>query len=147
VTTARLAVDPPDLRGLPAATGSLLGRDFSVAGQSPVLHADRGLPLMVGDNVTIGHQVMLHGCTIGDGALIGIQAIVLNGARIGRNCLIGAGALVTEGREIPDNSLVLGSPGKVVRTLDEASIARNLDNSAKYSKRGQYYLTALKRLR
>ena len=84
-----------------------------------VLHADIGMPLVIGANVTVGHLVMLHGCTIGDNSLIGIGAIVLNGARIGRNCLIGAGALVPEGKEIPDNSLVMGSPGKVVREVSE----------------------------
>jgi carbonic anhydrase/acetyltransferase-like protein (isoleucine patch superfamily) len=84
-----------------------------------VLHTDSGAPLTIGANVTIGHMVMLHGCTIGDGSLIGIGAIVLNGARIGRNCLIGAGALITEGKEIPDNSMVMGAPGKVVREIGE----------------------------
>ncbi len=86
-----------------------------------VMHIDAGFPLTIGQNCTIGHKVMLHGCTIGDNSLIGMGAIVLNGAKIGRNCLIGAGALITEGKEIPDNSLVMGSPGKVVRQLDEAA--------------------------
>lgn len=84
-----------------------------------VMHVDEGFPLQIGRNCTIGHKVMLHGCTIGDGSLIGMGAIVLNGARIGRNCLIGAGALITEGKVIPDGSLVMGAPGKVVRQLDE----------------------------
>jgi carbonic anhydrase/acetyltransferase-like protein (isoleucine patch superfamily) len=84
-----------------------------------VLHTDSGSPLTIGDNVTVGHLVMLHGCTIGDGSLIGIGSIVLNGARIGRNCLIGAGSLITEGKVIPDNSMVMGSPGKVVRELSD----------------------------
>lgn len=84
-----------------------------------VLHADHGVPLLIGANVTVGHLVMLHGCTIGDNSLIGIGSIVLNGAKIGRNCLIGAGALIPEGKEIPDNSLVMGAPGKVVRELGE----------------------------
>ena len=82
-----------------------------------VLHTDPGFPLTIGAHVTVGHKVMLHGCDIGEGSLIGINAVVLNGAKIGKNCLIGANALVTEGAEIPDNSMVLGSPGKVVRTL------------------------------
>jgi carbonic anhydrase/acetyltransferase-like protein (isoleucine patch superfamily) len=82
-----------------------------------VLHTDPGWPLTIGGGVTIGHKAMLHGCTVGDNSLIGINAVVLNGAKIGRNCLIGANALVTEGKEIPDNSMVLGSPGKVVREL------------------------------
>ena len=77
-----------------------------------MLHADVGFPLTLGDNVTVGHQVMLHGCTVGDGSLIGIQAVVLNGARIGRNCLVGAGSLVTEGKEFPDDSLIIGSAGQ-----------------------------------
>ncbi|CAN1573585.1 PaaY Carbonic anhydrases/acetyltransferases, isoleucine patch superfamily [Caulobacteraceae bacterium] len=84
-----------------------------------VLHADVGMPLLIGANVTVGHMVMLHGCTIGDNSLIGIGAIVLNGAKIGKNCLIGAGALIAEGKEIPDNSLVMGAPGKVVREISE----------------------------
>ena len=111
-----------------------------------VLHTDPGFPVTVGANVTIGHQAVVHGCTIGAGSLIGIQAVILNGAKIGRNCLIGAGALVTEGREIPDNSLVLGSPGKVVRTLNEADIAGMHSNTANYVRRGQLYKEALKRL-
>ncbi|OSQ45735.1 gamma carbonic anhydrase family protein [Marivita geojedonensis] len=87
-----------------------------------VLHTDMGYPLTIGKGCTIGHKVMLHGCTIGDNSLIGMGATVLNGAKIGSNCLIGAGALITEGKEIPDGSLVMGVPGKVVRDLDEAAI-------------------------
>jgi carbonic anhydrase/acetyltransferase-like protein (isoleucine patch superfamily) len=87
-----------------------------------VLHTDPGMPLMIGKGVTIGHKVMLHGCTIGDNSLIGINAVVLNGAKIGKNCLIGANALIPEGKEIPDGSLVMGSPGKIVRELDERAI-------------------------
>lgn len=87
-----------------------------------VLHTDMGAPLTIGTGCTIGHMAMLHGCTIGDNSLIGIGAVVLNGARIGRNCLIGAKALITEGKEIPDNSLVMGAPGKIVRTLDMAAV-------------------------
>jgi carbonic anhydrase/acetyltransferase-like protein (isoleucine patch superfamily) len=82
-----------------------------------VLHADDGMPLTVGARVTVGHKVMLHGCTIGDESLIGIGAVVLNGAKIGRGCIVGAGALVTEGKEFPDGSMILGSPAKVVRSL------------------------------
>ena len=84
-----------------------------------VLHSDPGSPLTVGANVTIGHKVMLHGCDIGEGSLIGINSVVLNNARIGKNCIIGANALITEGKEIPDNSLVMGSPGKVVKTMTD----------------------------
>ena len=88
-----------------------------------VLHTDPGCPLVIGDYVTVGHKAMLHGCTIGDNTLIGINAVILNRARIGRNCLIGAGALITEDKEIPDGSLVLGSPGKVIRQLTAEQIA------------------------
>ena len=84
-----------------------------------VLHTDPGYPLVIGPHVTVGHKVMLHGCEIGEGSLIGINSVVLNGAKIGKNCLIGAGALITENKEIPDNSMVLGSPGKIVKTLSE----------------------------
>ncbi|MDD2547635.1 MAG: gamma carbonic anhydrase family protein [Burkholderiaceae bacterium] len=87
-----------------------------------VLHADHGQPLVIGERVTVGHQVMLHGCTIGDESLIGIGAIVLNGAKIGKNCLVGAGALVTEGKEFPDGSMILGSPAKAVRALSPEQI-------------------------
>lgn len=96
-----------------------------------VLHTDPGYPLTIGRNCTIGHMVMLHGCTIGDDSLVGIGAIVLNGARIGKNCLIGAGALIPEGKEIPDGSLVMGTPGKVVRELtaeDKARLAQGATN-------------------
>ena len=87
-----------------------------------VLHTDPGLPLTIGKNVTVGHKVMLHGCTIGDNSLIGINAVVLNGAKIGKNCLIGANSLIPEGREIPDGSLVMGSPGKIIRALTAEQI-------------------------
>ena len=87
--------------------------------ENTVMHTDMGFPLIIGAGCTIGHKVMLHGCTIGDNSLIGMGATVLNGAKIGKNCLIGAGALITEGKEIPDNSLVMGAPGKVVRELNE----------------------------
>lgn len=88
-----------------------------------VIHADNRMPVVVGKHVTVGHQVMLHGCTVGDDSLIGIGAVVLNGARIGRNCLVGARALVTEGKEFPDGSMILGSPAKVVRPLTDDEIA------------------------
>jgi carbonic anhydrase/acetyltransferase-like protein (isoleucine patch superfamily) len=94
-----------------------------------VMHIDQGFPLSIGRNCTIGHKVMLHGCTIGDNSLIGMGATVLNGARIGKNCLIGAGALITENKVIPDGSLVMGSPGKVVRELDDQAI-KMLEGSA-----------------
>ncbi len=97
-----------------------------------VLHTDFGYPLIIGEGCTIGHKVILHGCTIGDNSLIGMGATILNGARIGRNCLIGANALVAEGKEIPDNSLVVGMPGKVARTLDEAAIASLRESATHY---------------
>ncbi len=90
--------------------------------ESAVLHVDPGYPIIIGKLVTIGHKAMVHGCTIGDGSLIGINAVVLNGAKIGKGCLIGANALVTEGMEVPDYSMVLGSPGKVKKTLDEEMV-------------------------
>ena len=96
-----------------------------------VLHADIGFPVTLGENVTVGHKVMLHGCTVGDGSLIGIQAVVLNGAKIGRHCLVGAGALVTEGKEFPDGSMIIGSPAKVVRQLTLEQIA-GLQRSAEH---------------
>lgn len=95
-----------------------------------VLHADMGKPLTIGEDVTVGHQVMLHGCTIGDGSLIGIGAVVLNGARIGRNCLVGAGSLVTEGKAFADGSMIMGSPAKVVRELNPDQM-KGLVTSAK----------------
>jgi carbonic anhydrase/acetyltransferase-like protein (isoleucine patch superfamily) len=94
----------------------VVGENSNIQDNS-VLHTDVGQPLTIGDMVTVGHQVMLHGCTVGDGSLIGIGSIVLNGARIGKGCLVGAGALITEGKEIPDYSVVMGSPGKVIRSL------------------------------
>jgi carbonic anhydrase/acetyltransferase-like protein (isoleucine patch superfamily) len=107
-----------------------VGRGSNIQDNS-VLHADHGRPLTIGDNVTVGHQVMLHGCTIGDGSLIGIQAVVLNGAKIGKNCLVGAGSLVTEGKEFPDGSMILGSPAKAVRQLSPEQI-EGLKMSAKH---------------
>lgn len=96
-----------------------------------VCHTDMGFPMVIGENCTIGHKVMLHGCTIGDNTLIGMGATILNGAKIGNNCLIGAGALITENKVIPDGSLVMGAPGKVVRQLDAKAIA-GLTESAQY---------------
>jgi carbonic anhydrase/acetyltransferase-like protein (isoleucine patch superfamily) len=111
-----------------------------------VLHTDMGSPLTLGDDVTIGHQVMLHGCSIGDGSLVGIQAVVLNGARIGRNCLVGAGSVVTEGKVFPDGALILGSPAKVVRMLDESQIARMRLGAAHYVHNARRHATQLKRI-
>jgi carbonic anhydrase/acetyltransferase-like protein (isoleucine patch superfamily) len=111
-----------------------------------VLHADHGVPLVIGDDVTVGHQVMLHGCTIGDGSLIGIQAVVLNGAKIGRNCLVGAGALVTEGKEFPDGSLIMGSPAKVVRTMTPEQIAGMHRGTAHYVSNARRFASGLKKI-
>ena len=108
-----------------------LGRGSNVQ-ENVVCHTDMGYPLVIGADCTIGHKAMLHGCTIGDGSLIGMAATVLNGARIGRGCLIGAGALITEGKEIPDGSLVMGAPGKVVRLLDAAAQEGLLASAAHY---------------
>jgi carbonic anhydrase/acetyltransferase-like protein (isoleucine patch superfamily) len=111
-----------------------------------VLHTDVGMPLNIGKNVTVGHMVMLHGCTIGDNSLIGIGSIILNGAKIGRNCLIGANSLITEGKEIPDNSMVMGAPGKVVREVSEGQIQMLTGSALHYVenwKRYQKGLTAV----
>ena len=114
--------------------------------EGTVMHTDMGYPLDIGENVSIGHQAMLHGCTVGDGSLIGIQAVVLNGARIGKGCLVGAGALVLEGKEFPDHSLILGSPAKAVRTLTEEDLLRLQGNAAGYVARGQHFKTQLKKI-
>jgi carbonic anhydrase/acetyltransferase-like protein (isoleucine patch superfamily) len=114
--------------------------------ESCVLHTDIGFPLVIGANCTIGHRAMLHGCTIGDGSLVGMGATVLNGARIGRGCLIGACALITEGKVIPDGSLVMGSPGKVVRLVDAAQAQTILAGAEWYRARGREYRTGLRAL-
>ena len=105
-----------------------------------VFHADEGVPLTLGSHVTVGHQVMLHGCTVGDGSLIGIGAVILNHARIGKHCLVGAGALVTEGKEFPDGCLIIGSPARVARQLTPEQIA-GLEHSA------QHYVANARRFR
>ena len=108
------------------------------------LHTDMGFPLTVGKNCTIGHKAMLHGCTIGDNTLVGMGAQVMNGAKVGKNCLIGAGALITEGKEIPDGSLVMGAPGKVVRQLDDAAIAKLEKSALNYQANATRFRTGLK---
>lgn len=113
--------------------------------EGSVLHVDEGTPLQVGKYVTVGHQAMLHGCTIGDGSLIGMQAIVLNNAVIGKNCIIGAGAIVPEGKIIPDNSLVIGV-GKIVREVTEEDMARVRAGTQTYIDRSDFYRRELKRL-
>ena len=119
-----------------------IGENSNIQDNS-VLHTDMGKPLTIGSNVTVGHKVMLHGCTIGDGSLIGIGAIILNGAKIGRNCLIGAGSLITEGKDIPDNSMVVGSPGKVIRTLTPEQAAGIASGAAHYVENWKRYLAGL----
>ena len=111
-----------------------------------VLHTDLGYPLTLGANVTVGHQAMLHGCTVGDNSLIGIGATILNGATIGRNCLIGAHALVGEGKEIPDNSMVLGMPGKIVRELDEENEKMMLASAKIYVENWKRFKQTLKEI-
>lgn len=111
-----------------------------------VLHADMGKPLTVGEDVTVGHQVMLHGCTIGDGSLIGIGAVVLNGAKIGKHCLVGAGALITEGKEFPDGSMILGSPAKVVRHLTPEQIEALRWSAQQYVDNARRFKAGLRRL-
>ena len=111
-----------------------------------VLHADVGMPLIVGDDVTVGHKVMLHGCTIGDGSLIGIGAIVLNGAKIGKGCLVGAGSLVTEGKEFPDGSMIMGTPAKVVRQLTPEQLQGLLQSAEHYVSNAQRFRTGLKKI-
>ncbi|WP_313365282.1 gamma carbonic anhydrase family protein, partial [Pseudomonas sp.] len=117
-----------------------IGEDSNVQ-DGTVMHTDMGSPLTLGKGVTIGHNAMLHGCSVGDYSLIGINAVILNGARIGKHCIIGANALIPEGKEIPDGSLVMGSPGKVVRELTEqqmrmleASAAHYVHNAERYAR-------------
>jgi len=109
-----------------------------------VLHVDPGFPLSIGRHVTVGHRAILHGCSIGDGSLIGMGAVILNGARIGQGCLIGANALVTERMEVPDGAVVLGSPGKIVRTLDEAARQKLAESALRYIENGRRYREQLK---
>ncbi len=108
-----------------------------------VLHADVGVPLVIGERVTVGHKVMLHGCTIGDETLIGIGAVVLNGACIGRNCLVGAGALVTEGKEFPDGSMIIGSPARVVKQLTPEQIEGLRESARRYIANAKRYRKGL----
>jgi carbonic anhydrase/acetyltransferase-like protein (isoleucine patch superfamily) len=122
-----------------------IGADSNVQ-EGTVMHTDPGYPLTIGSGVTVGHQAMLHGCTVGDGSLIGIGAVILNGARIGKGCLVGAGALVLEGKEFPDGSLILGSPAKVVRSLGPDDLQRLQRNAAGYVARGARFKAELKKI-
>jgi carbonic anhydrase/acetyltransferase-like protein (isoleucine patch superfamily) len=122
-----------------------VGKNSNVQDGS-VLHTDVGVPLSIGDNVTIGHQVMLHGCTIGEGSLIGIQAVILNNAKIGKGCLVGAGSLITEGKEFPDYSMIMGVPAKVVQQLDETAIEKLRLSALHYVQNKERFVQALKRI-
>ena len=108
------------------------------------LHTDPGFPMTIGPDCVIGHNVILHGCTIGANSLIGMGAILLNGARIGENCLVGAGALITEGKTFPDKSLIVGAPARAIRTLDEAAIKMIADGADIYVRRFKQYAKGLK---
>ncbi|XAH25614.1 gamma carbonic anhydrase family protein [Xylophilus sp. GW821-FHT01B05] len=122
-----------------------VGRGSNIQDLS-VLHTDAGVPLTIGDNVTVGHQVMLHGCTIGDETLIGIGAVVLNRARIGKNCLVGAGSLVTEGKEFPDGSMIIGSPAKVVKQLSPEQIEGLRQSARHYVENARRFKSGLHRI-
>ena len=122
-----------------------VGRGSNIQDGSMV-HSDPGFPMTLGENVTIGHQVMLHGCTVGDGSLIGIKSVVMNGAKIGRNCLVGAGSLVTEGKEFPDGSMIMGAPAKVVRELTPEQIAGLQRAAAHYVANAQRFRAGLKKI-
>ncbi|AWT48811.1 gamma carbonic anhydrase family protein [Psychrobacter sp. YP14] len=117
--------------------------DYSNVQENAVIHTDAGIQVTIGEYVTIGHLAMLHGCTVGDNSLIGIGAVVLNNAKIGKNCIIGAKALVTEGKEIPDNSLVMGAPAKVVKTLTEEQVAFLKMSALHYAKKCQQFKAGL----
>lgn len=122
-----------------------VGRGSNIQDQS-VLHADLGFPCTVGEGVTVGHQVVLHGCTVGDGSLIGIGAVVLNGAKIGKGCLVGAGALVTEGKEFPDGAMILGSPARVVRQLTPEQLEGLRQSAEHYVANARRFRTGLKKI-
>lgn len=111
-----------------------------------IVHSDLGFPCTLGENVTIGHQVVLHGCEIGDGTLVGIQSVILNGAKIGRHCLVGAGSLVTEGKEFPDGSLIMGRPAKVVRELPPEQLDGLRRAALHYVENGARYRAGLKKI-
>jgi len=123
----------------------MIGRGTNVQ-EGAVLHSDPGVPLVVGDDVSIGHQAMLHGCRVGDRSLIGIQAVVMNGAVVGNECLVGAGALVAEGKAFNDRSLILGAPARMLRTLGDEELAGILFNAEDYVKRAQMYKAKMERI-
>ena len=120
--------------------------DRSNIQEHSMLHTDPGFPLTIGKDCTVGHRAILHGCTIGDNSLIGMGAIVLNGAKIGRNSLVGAGALVTEGKEFPDGLLIVGSPARAVRALDDAAVAKLRASAAHYVANGRRFKAGLREI-
>jgi carbonic anhydrase/acetyltransferase-like protein (isoleucine patch superfamily) len=122
-----------------------VGRGSNIQDGS-IVHADPGFPLTLGADVTVGHQVMLHGCTVGEGTLIGIQSVVLNGAHIGAHCLVGAGSLVTEGKAFPEGSLIMGRPAKVVRALSEDEIDKLMRMAAHYVENARRFRSGLVRV-
>ena len=122
-----------------------IGEEVNIQDAS-VLHSDPGFPLILEKRVSIGHQAMLHGCTIGEGSLIGIGAVILNGAKIGKHCLVGAGALITEGKEFPDGSMILGSPAKAVKSLSPEQFARLEYIASHYVQNAQRFKNGLKRI-
>ena len=122
-----------------------IGRNSNIQDGS-VLHTDHEKPLNIGDDVTVGHKVMLHGCTIGDGSLIGIGAVVLNGAKIGKGCLVGAGSLVTEGKEFPDGSMIVGSPARVVKQLTPEQLGHLRLSAQHYVENARRFKTGLKKI-
>ncbi|WOS37842.1 Protein YrdA [Oligella urethralis] len=128
-----------------ADNDSIIIDENSNVQEGSVLHIDRGTPLYIGKNVTVGHKVMLHGCTIGDGSLIGMSATILNHAVIGKNCIIGAGALIPEGKIIPDNSVVVGV-AKIVREVTAEDLARSHEGTRHYVEQGNNYREKLKRI-
>ena len=121
----------------------IIGADTNIQ-EHVVMHTDIGFPLTVGRGVTIGHRALLHGCSVGDNSLIGMGAIVLNGARIGADSLVGAGALVTEGKEFPERSLIVGSPARVVRSLDDAAVERLRQSAAHYVENARRFMAGLR---
>ena len=122
-----------------------IGENSNVQDNS-TCHTDPGFPLMIGKNCTVGHNVILHGCTLEDGALVGMGSIVMNGARIGRGSVVGAGAVITEGKEFPEHSLIIGAPARVIRTLDAAQVERMGGAARAYVKNGPRYVKGLKKI-
>ncbi|MGF6904965.1 gamma carbonic anhydrase family protein [Paraburkholderia sp. GAS348] len=123
----------------------IIRRDANVQ-DGAVIHGDPGFPVIIGEGVSIGHQAMLHGCTVGQNCLIGIQAVVLNGAMVGSNCLVGAGTLIGEGKSFPARSLIIGAPAKVLRELTDEVIAKLRANAIDYRERGMNYSKELERI-